>query len=395
MKDYYKILGVKESASEEEIRTRWIELTKHCHPDRVKGGVSDERIRQVNEAYQVLKHSSTRVEYDLKRTYGYEKREQRRRFYLKTLGLLTSVFILVVMGVIYFGNHRTSSDSTPPILNTVAPRGLSREMPTLFSKNQGNPTQATIQTNKTIQANRTPQTNSAHPKQPSTPKATALSSASFQADVAIQTDETVSFSPLNSIAQAAEVQNLMFPVAPETMTKTAGLVQPPSTLPKTSEPKAQLLKDPIDPINTITPINPGDQIMELAQFRPPSLLATEEEVNKFFETYIERYQRTDIEAFLSLFSSKAIQNQKDGVEAIRKIYTDFFNQGKEVRYRMQDMKIEIYQNAVEVRAHYEIEQILKKGDVKKVWRGQVRWVLGKEDGSLKIISLDYQHQKTS
>ena len=36
MKDYYKILGVEEEASEEEIRARWIELTKRYHPDLVK-----------------------------------------------------------------------------------------------------------------------------------------------------------------------------------------------------------------------------------------------------------------------------------------------------------------------------------------------------------------------
>jgi hypothetical protein len=101
----------------------------------------------------------------------------------------------------------------------------------------------------------------------------------------------------------------------------------------------------------------------------------------------------DIEGFLSLFSSKAIQNQKDGPEEIRKIYINFFNQGKEVRYHIQDMKSEIYQNSLEVRARYEIEQILKMGGEKKVWRGNIRWVLGKENGVLRILSIDYQHQK--
>ena len=78
MKDLYKILGVKENASEEEIRERWIELTKHYHPDRGVDIASEEKIREINEAYQVLKHSSTRVEYDLNRTYGPQKREGKR-----------------------------------------------------------------------------------------------------------------------------------------------------------------------------------------------------------------------------------------------------------------------------------------------------------------------------
>lgn len=155
--------------------------------------------------------------------------------------------------------------------------------------------------------------------------------------------------------------------------------------------------DPIESTDAMTqrlpaPPDTTDLQLQLAQFKPPSLLATEEEVRKFFNNYIERYNRMDLEGFLSLFSSKAIQNKKDGLEGIRKIYTNFFNQGKEVRYRAQDMKIETFQNAIEARARYEIEQILKIGGEKKVWRGQICWVLGKENGALKIFTLDYQHQ---
>jgi hypothetical protein len=175
------------------------------------------------------------------------------------------------------------------------------------------------------------------------------------------------------------------------------LTQPSQTL-ITQLPNDSITNRPTD--STIStnitiqtnPTNPIDSKIELAQFKPPSLLATEDEVKKFFDNYIERYNRMDIEGFLSLFSPKAIQNQKDRLEGIRKIYIDFFNQGEKVRYRIQDMKIEIYQNALEVKARYEIVQILKTGGGERVWRGNIRWVLGKENGALKILSLDYQHQ---
>jgi hypothetical protein len=155
--------------------------------------------------------------------------------------------------------------------------------------------------------------------------------------------------------------------------------------------------DPIESTDAMTqrlpdPPDITDLQLQLAQFKPPSLLATEEEARKFFNNYIERYTRMDIEGFLSLFSSKAVQNQKDGLEGIRKIYANFFNQSKEVGYHSQDIKIEIYQIAIDVKARYEIEQILKVGAEKKVWRGRVRWVLIKENGALKIFTLDYQHQ---
>ena len=155
-------------------------------------------------------------------------------------------------------------------------------------------------------------------------------------------------------------------------------------------------------ISLIFPLFVGTQIQSqmvvpnLSASNPPlpSLMATEQEVRQFFDKYIERYNKKDIDAFLWLFSLKAIQNQQNGLPEIREIYSNFFNQSRELRYLLEDPKIEIYQNAVEVKARYVIDQIPEEGRQKKVWRGSVRWVLIKENGALKILSVDYQHQKT-
>ena len=127
---------------------------------------------------------------------------------------------------------------------------------------------------------------------------------------------------------------------------------------------------------------------------PAPLLAKEEEVKQFFSNYIDRYDRKDIDGFLSIFSSKAVQNHKDGLEGIRSIYTKFFDQSRQLRYRVEGMKTEIYQNAVEVKARFRVDQILKGEGEEKVWKGSIRWVLVMEDGNLKISSLDYQNEKT-
>jgi hypothetical protein len=131
-----------------------------------------------------------------------------------------------------------------------------------------------------------------------------------------------------------------------------------------------------------------------AQKNPlPPLLTTKEEVNHFFTTYMDRYIQKDVNGFLSLFSSKAIQNQKDGLDGIRTDYTNFFDRSLTLLYRMEEMNMEIYQNAVEVKALYQIDQVLNKGGEKRILKGNIRWVLGKENGVLKILSLDYQTQK--
>jgi hypothetical protein len=127
---------------------------------------------------------------------------------------------------------------------------------------------------------------------------------------------------------------------------------------------------------------------------PPPLIATEQEVRGFIDKYIERYNKRDIEEFLLLFSLKAKQNQRDSLPEIRMIYSDFFNQSILLQNFIEDMKIEIYQNAAEVKARYQIDQILDKGGEKRTWKGNIRWVLGIEEGGLKIISIDYQPQKS-
>jgi ketosteroid isomerase-like protein len=126
----------------------------------------------------------------------------------------------------------------------------------------------------------------------------------------------------------------------------------------------------------------------------PPLLAKEEEVKRFFSDYTDQYNRKDIKGFLSFFSSRAVQNQKDGLPRIKEIYTNFFDQSRALRFRMEDRRVEIYENAVEVQARYEIEQVMKRSREIKVWKGQGRWVLIKENEALKILFLDYQLQRT-
>jgi hypothetical protein len=126
----------------------------------------------------------------------------------------------------------------------------------------------------------------------------------------------------------------------------------------------------------------------------PPLIATESEVKDFFDKYIERYSRKDIDGFLWLFSLKALQNQKDGLPEIRQAYSDFFKKSRGLDYRLEDFKMEIYQNAAEVKARFRIQQTLTKGKGEKVYQGNIRWVLVREGGALKILSLDYQHQKS-
>jgi curved DNA-binding protein len=63
-KNYYEILGVERTASQNEIRKAYRKLAKKYHPDVSKEKNADARYREINEAYEVLKDPDKRTKYD-------------------------------------------------------------------------------------------------------------------------------------------------------------------------------------------------------------------------------------------------------------------------------------------------------------------------------------------
>jgi molecular chaperone DnaJ len=61
-KDYYKVLGVPDTATAKEIGKKYRQLAKQFHPDAHPG--SEERFKEVSAAYDVLGDADKRKEYD-------------------------------------------------------------------------------------------------------------------------------------------------------------------------------------------------------------------------------------------------------------------------------------------------------------------------------------------
>jgi len=63
-KDYYNIMGVERTASQDEIKRAYRKLARKYHPDVSKETNAEARFKEVGEAYEVLKDPEKRAAYD-------------------------------------------------------------------------------------------------------------------------------------------------------------------------------------------------------------------------------------------------------------------------------------------------------------------------------------------
>ena len=63
-RDYYEVLGVARTATEDEVKKAFRRLAKQYHPDTNKEAEAETRFIEINEAYEVLSDSQKRSAYD-------------------------------------------------------------------------------------------------------------------------------------------------------------------------------------------------------------------------------------------------------------------------------------------------------------------------------------------
>ncbi|MBN2059711.1 MAG: J domain-containing protein [Deltaproteobacteria bacterium] len=75
MKDYYQLMGISRESTGDEVRKAYRKLVMEYHPDRNRNDPNCEgRMKEINEAYQVLGDKEKRRQYDLFQQQSFNRR---------------------------------------------------------------------------------------------------------------------------------------------------------------------------------------------------------------------------------------------------------------------------------------------------------------------------------
>lgn len=70
MPNFYEVLGVEKTASDDEIKKAYRKLSLKYHPDRNPNEDTSSKMKEINEAYETLSNTSSREQYDMEQNGG-------------------------------------------------------------------------------------------------------------------------------------------------------------------------------------------------------------------------------------------------------------------------------------------------------------------------------------
>jgi len=423
--NFYVTLGLPMHATPEEIRQRWKKLMLLYHPDRQTGDEEwvSERAKKVNEAYSTLKDDARRSEYDRRLHEGQQKNRQtsyaqqytegpyrsrpsknfpprRRRTYRDASALdqfrkylpkaMIGIYVLAAaffLLYIYQQNRSSTLEAElfarrplPQQMTAEEPQAPDAERAAVPAPVEHAGPAAASQEQKII-------VTSALPAEKSSPLVAAGS---------IGPDRTAPSPKETGNHQAAAA-------VPEPRTEDRTVV--PAAAPSPEPAAAVQEKKPGPAQQTAVQASPEPQRSPARQEQPspakveagakqpvPLKAAgiTREEVDAFMQRYMRAYTQSDLEGFMALFSSAAVENNTRGYQEIRSAYRETFRE-KISDYRIQNMDIRTDGQKATVSGTYSMNRYRSAEGRWVRHSGRITWRLALENSQLKIVSTNYDN----
>jgi curved DNA-binding protein CbpA len=415
--NFYITLGLPKNATQNEIRERWKRLMLLYHPDKQLGEEEwvSERAKKVNEAYSTLKDEDKRQSYDLKlieksehqhfilqprikpapvatrhqklRTSDNPEWNRKKKYIPRIILGLYILSALAFFAYIYVQNNseplesaltakpdetqhdeqisgsaekKDSVNTIPvqPLIHTHTEKAVGKQQP-LSGTNSlpeiaGNP--VTSQTSKKLRE--TPE------KQENQPGKFIAAGGT---------------SPQKTMPLPASISTLRKPEGsqePESKPSVSAFKENPKPEQETKKPELPLQANQIkaDFAKTIQ----NQNAIEL----------TKEEVENFIRLYSSVYLKNDINAFMSLFSESAVENNKLHYNDIRKTYQETFSE-KTNYYKINNLTIVANGQTASVSGIYDLSRYISALDRWMRYSGKIQWKIAKENNTLKIIRMNY------
>ncbi|MCL5023286.1 MAG: DnaJ domain-containing protein [Nitrospirae bacterium] len=397
--DHYLTLALPYSSSESRIHKRWKELMLIYHPDRSVDGRSAECAARINEAYNVLKNPEKKQEYDrqlrLKRD-GRLKRKEMAAYRVPSpeehfiisprtksrlsrliipLCIVISFSVLLVIFLenrkedpFYQGRHQDKGDGKlVPGTKSGQGRAAVPQETAALNLADAAPGDAPAQREVPVKRMRNRLTDPG--------RVTAGNGAG--GTLKSQPSSLPKDPPAEKAAKAQERTPAM---ARTTSGVASGLSEVHSP-----EKKAQKKFEDRPREERHEPSAPAVQPLQAAAAGDSESLGTR--VNRFLERYARAYEEGDLEGFLSLYSKSAVENNRLNYEEIKRAYRKNFEAAR-YRYTLGNVRFGKKGEHIVVSGLYTVRKLPRSGEEVEV-RGDIRWTLAEEGGSLRIMKVDY------
>ncbi len=402
--DHYLALCLPRSASEAQINRRWKDLMLIYHPDRSKDEEAAGYAKRINEAYNVLKHPDKRREYDMRMTttavahFGHHRKKDLRpkvakrypfispemRRLLPRLIIPCSIVISSIILLIIFLNNRPIS-SLPQSSTSGKTGNLGREKayvtPITKESKQDVGEQETAPSAEFQRFYREIPAAQADPEHTN-----LIMKKNKVGNIDVRAVQTSAVSELHegNNKRRPAISSLHESEITQAVHAAPAEAHATSRISEEEAPRRQPLEIP-SPVQENS--KPGGEPNVNDTTLNERYGDMETEVFLFLVRYIQAYEEGNISKFMDFFSHSAVENGYTPYEGIRQSYKKTFENNR-YSYTLKNVSIKTEGNAVVAKADYSIKRIAGENKGRAL-NGKMRWTLGRENGSLKIVRMDY------